>query len=95
MNLAIKFSGQLSKDVFTQELKLNINQMHMRFEDSVASGDSTFEQHVNNSSYWLVGIRTAIGREFYFIFPPTMPSNVVEQEKTNLMRNQMEGLFVI
>lgn len=32
MNLAIKFSGQLSKDVFTQELKLNINQMHMRFQ---------------------------------------------------------------
>jgi hypothetical protein len=31
MNLALKFSGQLNKDIFNQDLKLNINQMHQRF----------------------------------------------------------------
>ena len=73
MNLALKFSNLINKDVFTPELILSINQMH----DAFLNDSECMEQHMNNSFYWLVGINSR-GREFYLIFPPNYTSAKVD-----------------
>mmetsp|Transcript_20031 Transcript_20031/g.14737 ORF Transcript_20031/g.14737 Transcript_20031/m.14737 type:complete len:114 (-) Transcript_20031:30-371(-) len=89
MNLAIKFSNMLTKEVLNLDLILLLNQMHDAFlEDSELQ-----EQHMNNSFYWMVGINS-MGREIYLIFPPNYGSNKVEAEKKKILSMYFQNLFV-
>ena len=89
MNLAIKFSNLITKDIFTPELTLTINQMH----DSFANDSDCVEQQMNNSIYWIVGIMS-YGREIYLIFPPNYSSAKVDMEKKKILAAYFQNLFI-
>jgi len=83
MNLAVKFSNMMNKEVFTTDLKHYINQMHAKFENTERA--AVQEQHMNNSYFWLVGVKS-MGREVYVVYPPNYTSAKVDQEKRDLMK---------
>ncbi len=89
MNLAIKYSNLITKEIMTPELILLINQMHESFQ----SDSECMEQHMNNSYYWVVGI-SSLGREIYLIFPPNYSSLKVEQEKKKIVQLYFLNLFI-
>lgn len=89
MNLALKFSNLLDKDVFNLNMILLVNQMH----DNFMTDSDCQEQHMNNSYYWLVGINS-MGREIYLIFPPNYNSTKVESEKKKILGMYFQNLFV-
>ena len=89
MNLAVKLSNLVSKDVLTVELKLILAQLHQQFLDD----PDCLEQQMNTSYFWVVGINS-LGREIYFIFPPNYSNAKVEQEKNKIMQTYFASLFV-
>ena len=89
MNMAVKFSNLVSKEVFTPELILTVNQMHEAFE----SDEECVEQHMNNSFYWVVGI-SSLGREIYMIFPPNYTSAKVDIEKKKILAMYFQNLYI-
>jgi hypothetical protein len=89
MNLAVKFSNLQSKEVFTPELVLTINQMHEAF----LNDPECVEQHMNNSFYWVVGL-SSLGREIYLIFPPNYNSAKVDVEKKKILAMYFQNLYI-
>ena len=89
MNLAIKLSNLQSKEVFSNDLKLILCQLHQQFEED----PDCLEQQMNTSYFWVVGINS-LGREIYFIFPPNYSNAKVEQEKNKIMQTYFASLFV-
>lgn len=89
MNMAIKFSNLVSKEVFTPELILTVNQMHESFD----SDPECLEQHMNNSFYWVVGL-SSLGREIYLIFPPNYTSVKVDVEKKKILAMYFQNLYI-
>jgi hypothetical protein len=89
LNLALKFSNLMTKDVFTPELILTVNQMHESFE----CDPECVEQHMNNSFYWIVGI-SSLGREIYMIFPPNYTSAKVDVEKKKVLAMYFQNLYL-
>jgi len=89
LNLALKFSNMITKDVFTPELILTVNQMHEAFE----CDPECVEQHMNNSFYWVVGI-SSLGREIYMVFPPNYTSAKVDVEKKKVLAMYFQNLYI-
>ena len=89
MNLAIKLSNLSSKDVFSNDLKLILCQLHQQFVED----PECLEQQMNTSYFWIVGINS-LGREIYLIFPPNYSNAKVEQEKNKIMHTYFSNLFI-
>jgi hypothetical protein len=89
LNMAVKFSNLVSKEVFTPELILTVNQMHEAFD----SDPECVEQHMNNSFYWVVGL-SSLGREIYLIFPPNYTSAKVDVEKKKILAMYFQNLYL-
>lgn len=89
MNMAVKFSNIVSKEVFTPDLILTVNQMHEAFE----SDPECVEQHMNNSFFWVVGL-SSLGREIYLIFPPNYNSAKVDVEKKKILAMYFQNLYI-
>ncbi len=89
MNLALKISNLISKDVLTLDLKHILNQMHNQFQEDQ---ENCVEQCMNTAYYWVVGINS-LGREIYLVFPPNYTSIKVETEKQKIMQTYFMNLF--
>ena len=89
MNLAIKLSNLSNKEVFTNDLKLILCQLHQQFVED----PDCLEQQMNTSYFWVVGLNS-LGREIYLIFPPNYSNAKVEQEKNKIMHTYFANLFV-
>lgn len=88
-NMAVKVSNLITRDVFSFELKLALDQMHMQFMED----EDLKEQQQNNQQYWLVGINTC-GREVYMIMPGGYSSTKVETEKKKNVGLYFQNLFL-
>ena len=89
MNLALKISSLISKDVLTLDLKHILNHMHNQFQKDQ---ENCVEQFMNTAYYWVVGI-SSFGREIYLVSPPNYTSIKVETEKQKIMQTYFMSLF--
>jgi hypothetical protein len=89
MNLALKISNLISKDVLTLDLKHILNNMHNQFQKDQ---ENCVEQFINNAYYWVVGI-SSFGREIYLVSPPNYTSIKVETEKQKIMQTSFMSLL--
>jgi hypothetical protein len=89
LNLAVKLSNLVTREVFTPELILALNQARQAFRDD----PDCLELHMNNSFYWLVALASQ-GRQIYLIFPPNFTSTKVDLEKKKILAAYFQNLFV-